>query len=317
MNMLPTRRRSRLQHPLTLLLPLLFIVLSASAGVADSPGSTAAEFLKIGVGARATSMGGAYTALADDVFSLHWNPAGLARLKTHQAAFQVNSYIEDIDQHFLGVAAKYKNVGTFGVGLNLFSSGSIPRTTVSANGTVNSLGSFEAKDMAFSFGGARHITPWMTAGATVKWIRSSIAEYDADAYAADFGVQLIPVSFLSVGIAIQNVGTRMKFMTEADPLPLLYRLGAAGYFLKDDALVVSMDVTQASSDILTFGIGCEYTLMRLCSFRVGYTSANGDVDRGLTGGFGVRFKNGWKLEYAFIPFGILGDAHRYSLTVPF
>ena len=36
-----------------------------------------AAFLKLGVGARAVGMGGAYTAIADDVNSMGWNPAGI------------------------------------------------------------------------------------------------------------------------------------------------------------------------------------------------------------------------------------------------
>jgi len=43
---------------------------AAAAGLADS-------FLRLGPGARAMGMGGAFIALADDGTSVHWNPAGL------------------------------------------------------------------------------------------------------------------------------------------------------------------------------------------------------------------------------------------------
>ena len=42
------------------------------------------EFLKLGVGARALGMGGAFAGLADDASAAYWNPAGLAYLKTNQ-----------------------------------------------------------------------------------------------------------------------------------------------------------------------------------------------------------------------------------------
>ena len=44
-------------------------------------------FLDIGYGARPTGMGGAYTAAANDVYSLIWNPAGLTHIKNQQASF--------------------------------------------------------------------------------------------------------------------------------------------------------------------------------------------------------------------------------------
>jgi hypothetical protein len=44
----------------------------------------AAEFLNIGVGARAMAMGGAFCAVADDATSSYWNPAGLRLLKSRE-----------------------------------------------------------------------------------------------------------------------------------------------------------------------------------------------------------------------------------------
>ena len=54
---------------------------------ASGPGTTAADVLNIPVGARAIGMGEAYTAQADDVSSLYWNPAGLALMQERQASF--------------------------------------------------------------------------------------------------------------------------------------------------------------------------------------------------------------------------------------
>ena len=51
----------------------------ASGAVEASPGSTTATFLLVPVGGRPVALGGAYTALAEDAYALHYNPAGLAR----------------------------------------------------------------------------------------------------------------------------------------------------------------------------------------------------------------------------------------------
>jgi hypothetical protein len=52
-----------------------------SAGPAQAVDKFAAEFLKVGVGARAMGMGGAFVALANDATASYWNPAGLAQLR--------------------------------------------------------------------------------------------------------------------------------------------------------------------------------------------------------------------------------------------
>ncbi len=53
-----------------------------------SAGTYAAEFLRIGVGARAMGMGGAFTALADDGSAFYWNPAGLAGVRRAELMFE-------------------------------------------------------------------------------------------------------------------------------------------------------------------------------------------------------------------------------------
>lgn len=45
----------------------------------------AGEFLEIGVAPRAQALGGAFTALADDITASYYNPAGLIHLNNLQA----------------------------------------------------------------------------------------------------------------------------------------------------------------------------------------------------------------------------------------
>ena len=52
---------------------LLFLILAKSIPA----GEYAADFLRIGVGARALAMGGAFTAVANDASAFYWNPAGM------------------------------------------------------------------------------------------------------------------------------------------------------------------------------------------------------------------------------------------------
>src|SRR3990167_1240689 len=63
----------------------LLAILSPSvlhaAFTSKSAGTSGAAFLKIGAGARPTGMGGAYSAIADDVNAVYWNPGGLSTIK--------------------------------------------------------------------------------------------------------------------------------------------------------------------------------------------------------------------------------------------
>ena len=64
---------------------MVITALSISAIFAQAvskTGTSAGQFLKIGVGSRAIGLGGAFTAIADDASSLYWNPSGIANNKT-------------------------------------------------------------------------------------------------------------------------------------------------------------------------------------------------------------------------------------------
>jgi hypothetical protein len=59
-------------------------------------GSASGNFLEMEIGARALGMGGAFTAVADDVTALHWNPAGLALLEGFQV-FGMRTSVYSVD----------------------------------------------------------------------------------------------------------------------------------------------------------------------------------------------------------------------------
>ena len=42
-------------------------------------GGDSGSFLRLGIGIRALSMGGAFTSLADDAAAVYWNPAGMGK----------------------------------------------------------------------------------------------------------------------------------------------------------------------------------------------------------------------------------------------
>ncbi|MDA0378244.1 MAG: hypothetical protein O2899_02035, partial [Bacteroidetes bacterium] len=79
----------RIMKTLTSLLFAVLLVLPArgqslgndgEANTITKVGTTAAQFLKLGVGARAVAMGGSFVAESSDLSALYWNPAGLSKI---------------------------------------------------------------------------------------------------------------------------------------------------------------------------------------------------------------------------------------------
>src|SRR5271170_5287471 len=74
------------------------LALTAPGFAADfttgAKGTTTADFLELGVGARADAMGEAYSAVADGADALYWNPGGLARVQDHDVTLKHAPYID-------------------------------------------------------------------------------------------------------------------------------------------------------------------------------------------------------------------------------
>ena len=63
---------------------------------ASSAGRTAADFLLIGVGARAAGMGRTYTAVSEGAPASYWNPAGLSGVEGGEVVLSHFSWFQDI-----------------------------------------------------------------------------------------------------------------------------------------------------------------------------------------------------------------------------
>jgi hypothetical protein len=64
-------------------------------GIDENAGLTAFPALNVPMGGRAEGMAGAFSAVADDVSFIEWNPAGSARLARTEIAFFHNNWIAD------------------------------------------------------------------------------------------------------------------------------------------------------------------------------------------------------------------------------
>lgn len=78
---------------------LVLVIVCGIASPVFASGKYAAEFLRIGVGARALGLGGAFVAISDDGSAPYWNPAGLARSARPEMMFMHAEQFGSIANH--------------------------------------------------------------------------------------------------------------------------------------------------------------------------------------------------------------------------
>lgn len=292
---------------------VLGIAGNSVAQPAGQAGTASAQFLKIGIGARPIAMGGAYTALSSDANSMYWNPAGLTGFNGTQVSVMHNKWFQGINYEFLGIAYADSNESAFAFGLSFLWMDDIAITTFS-DPLGSSGNTFTARDLSFVFSYGHQFTEYLSLGGSVKRIRSEIAEKSATTTAFDAGAKLsTPLRGLTFGATIQNIGSGLKFVTDSGKLPLIYKFGGAFTYL--DMATISVDVGKPIDNRFRINAGGEFVLLDVLALRAGYNSAN-ELDHGVTGGAGIRFQK-IGLDYAFVPYGVLGNSHRFSASYRF
>ena len=295
---------------LALSMPALGSSFSASAR-----GTTGAEFLNLGAGARAASMGQASAAVADDASAIYWNPAAMTRVAHRSATLMHAAYVNASFFDYAGYVQNEGKLGAFGMAIQYFSAGKINQT----DDTGASVGSFNPYDMALYWSYAREVAG-ISVGVTAKLVDSNILN-TASAGAADIGLLSpryldgrLQLAFTAVNLG----GDTLVYDQEGAQLPLTLRLGAALTPFRD--LRFALDAVMPKSDNPYVATGMEYWLKNDGDWRfagrAGFNSQTvGSID-GFTGvslGFGVASRVA-SFDYAFVPLGGLGQAHRISLT---
>ncbi len=283
----------------------------------DNAGTTGFNFLKVGVGARAAALGGAFTAISGDLESTTWNPAGIYAVGGRAAAVSYTSYLVDTEAGFLSYAQP-AGARMWAVSVNYFNYGDLQGTGVDGSDE----GTFGAFDVATGITAAQQV--WghrLTLGATAKWIYSGIDDYTADAWAMDLGVLARgPVPGMTLGLSLANLGSVRSGFTKGyeDSLPVLLRAGVShspAHFPLP--VLLSADVAVPNDNDAYFTFGAEIRLVGGLTLRPGYSlqqsGLDGDEALGLSAGAGVDLK-GMRFDYAYASFPALGDVHRISLS---
>lgn len=305
------------------ILTLLLGALPAAA-YASGAGTTAAPFLKAAMSPRAVAMGGAFSALADDSGAVFVNPAGLVQFDAQEAALDFSTYLQDAKMGNISFAGNMKDK-RIGLGVTFMTVDGIERRGLAdTTGIIPQTGSFESSDMAVTLAFAKkdfspELLPNLDGGFAFKFIRSSIDDESAFAVAVDAGAIYKASDKIKFSLALQNLGTKMTFVDESDPLPINLRAG--GLYVVSDRLKVVAEMNGYFQDEKFYpSMGAEYwfrdALALRGGYKFGYDTSNLGAEVGLSLGFGVKVQ-GLGVDYAFLPFGDLGNIHRFGVWMQF
>ncbi len=200
----------------------------------------------------------------------------------------------------------------WGVSVLYFDPGSFEQTNELGLGTGRML---DAYDVALTAGYARKLGRFWALGASAKYIGRQLDVYNAGTAAVDLGLLYwTPVEGLVAGASILNLGGNLTFISDRERLPLTFRGGLA-YTPKLAAVTITTDLIQPSDEDVTVALGIEGRATEHVKLRFGW-SPERDLYKGLAGGVGVTVK-AVTIDYAYVPYDILGGTHRITGTVSF
>jgi len=331
------------------LLGILILTLGGSSlawGSWLSDGKYAAEFLTLGVDARALAMGGAYAAQTHGASAVYWNPAGLAFLPAKEITLMHSEQFDGIVGYDFVAYAQPTQANTgWSFGLIRLGVDDIPVTALEdptqgiGNGNRVIIDHLTSDtELALLAGFGRALSDRFSYGASAKIIGKWIADESAYGLGFDLGVRWLPAQRLALAANLQDVtSTALVWSTGHKELAApTVKLGTAYYF---DIPALLARVTVAADADLRFTdrgeadqfqmgpvtadthVGLEYLINVSgagIALRGGAEPSREQEDEGFFGnytfGAGLLFRY-FHVDYAFLAHPELGDTHRISLAV--
>ena len=289
-----------------------------STAFAKGAGSSAVSTLTQPVSAKAAGMAEACSSLSGEVLCLHYNPAGLSSLEKQEVLFM---YQRGLDKDSLATLIYGKRLpfATLGGSILYYDTGKIELIDL-AGKAINKTGQ---RDIIFTIGAAMPTYGGkIPVGINLKVISSQIFGESASGFAIDFGGQYKGlVEGLDIGLSFQNLGTKLKYISEGESLPFTMRLGGSyrRNFAKH-ALTGSVDFPYYinEKEILAL-LGVEYRYKNLLSSRAGYRlnmSNSSGEDESFNLGLGITWEN-YSLDYAIGITKNLSLPHHISIQAKF
>lgn len=291
------------------------VLLAAATAHAAPPGFA---FLEVPATARASAMGGAFSAVAQGAEAAFWNPAGLVETERTEFSGTHYEWIERLRQDQFAIAGQLWGGGVV-AGIRALYSEPIEQRDALGNLT----GTFGAHDLEFLLGYGFDLGGGWSAGLTAQVVRERIAELSADTWATNLGVVYAPERWngLRTAASLHQLGpaARYRFGEEEGgdvALPAALHLGAAlPRAFGPHALTVAADARFTRGRPGVGALGAELSLPVGAMLRAGVRLGDDLGIWSVGAGYALR---GLQLDYAFVPSAEdLADTHRFGLGARF
>jgi long-subunit fatty acid transport protein len=307
-------------------------------------GTASGTFLKIGLGARASGLGEAFVAVANDPTAIYWNPAGLASIQRQEVAVSHIEWPAEIRyEHVAWVLPVRRFGGSLGFQFGVLSTALDETTELQPFGTGRT---FVYSDMIAGMAYARRWTDKLLVGVGVKFVREDLGQDVGNPTTTSFLYDIGSIYYLGLGsvrvaTSLSNFAPELKpsgsFRSSGpdgvhgteddeersydgfDP-PTVFRYGIAFEPLENanQRITTSLEANQPADNAQVVKAGVEWTWLGKLSLRGGY-NFNADALK-LSAGAGVEASiGGWQgeLDYAYTDGGFLGPINRLTLGVRF
>ncbi len=301
----------------------------------------AGDFVSIGVGGRPLGMGGAYVAVAEDVTSIYWNPAGLVLMESYQIhGMHSERFSGAVNWDFIGMGVPLDNKNAVGFGVFRLGVDNIPFTRLrdpsrpigeyyqDEDGTWLQNVPYVYKyindsEWMFTFSFSRKRSERVLLGASVKVIHKNMGSYRAWGLGFDFGIILNPYRSLRLGMVLMDAtstlvawnGGRKEIIAPHIKAGIAYPLR-----LSDISILPTIDIhmsfeNQGSAAQMSLGraewnISSGIEALFKDRFAIRFGQDRGD----LTAGIGLRI-DPIIVDYCFSHHFDLGNTHRISMTI--
>jgi long-subunit fatty acid transport protein len=295
-------------------------------------GISTAQFLKIGVGGRATALGDAFIAIANDASSLYWNPAGLVQFDNDQVMFSHNQWVADINHEFFGTVYHLGKNRALGISVIALTMDDMPVTTEFAPFGTGQF--FVFSDLAIGLTYSQKMTDKFSFGVTVRYMEETLDKLKMRGVMLDLGTYYwtglgstrfaVTVSNFGAEMApdgkINLVGKREKSDWQSFSPPTMFRIGFAfePYENEEHKVTTSIQLNHPNDNSENFALGVEYVWNSILSLRGGY-KINVD-EQNISFGAGVDVPISiakFTFNYSFVNFERLGSVHRFSIILGF